>query len=56
MFTAPGDKRASAVDKPANMAPVINILETWDVNTPFSDDVAGTSVIAVSPTSCNSLC
>ncbi len=35
--------------QPANMAPVMDILDKWGMETPFAeDDVVGTSVLAVS--------
>ncbi len=35
--------------QPTNMAPVMDILDKWGMETPFAeDDVVGTSVLAVS--------
>ncbi len=39
--------------QPPNMAPVMDILDKWGMETPFAeDDVVGTSVLAVSTSVC----
>ena len=43
--------------QPPNMAPVMDILDKWGMETPFAeDDVVGTSVLAVSTSVCEVVC
>ncbi len=48
MTSTPSGGREAFV-QPTNMAPVMDVLDKWGMETPFAeDDVVGTSVLAVS--------